>query len=91
MKNIKDIIFTRFKSVKTLDGIIVEEAKKSIKRVLNINIPDSYYEIVFHKPNLVIKSSVSVLKNEIFINKEKIIEEIRNKTNKNTQIKILLK
>jgi len=91
MRKIKDIISVKFKNIKTPNSVVVEEAERAIKEVLGIDIPNNYYKIVFNKPYLTISSSVSVLKNEIFINREKIVEKIKNKINKNTPIKILLK
>lgn len=91
MRKIKDIIFNKFSDIKTPNDIVIEEADKAIKKTLGLNIPNNYYKIIFNKPCLTIKAYNATLRSEIFLNKEKIIREIKTKIRKNTHIKVILK
>lgn len=78
----------KFRNLKPPEKAIEDETRKIIKE--KINISDSY-NVVFKKPNLTITSHNPVLKNEIFIHKEKILIDLDDKFGKKTPIKIFFK
>lgn len=88
MKRITEFL-NRFKNLKPPEKTIEEEAKKIIKE--KIKISDNFYNIVFKKPNLTIISSDPALKNEIFIHKKNILNQLQNKFGPKTEIKIFFK
>jgi hypothetical protein len=88
MRSIKEFL-DRFKNLKPSNKIIEERAQDIIEELLNI--PSSYYEVVFKKPNLIIVSCGSVLKNEIFTKKEEIIKKLEDEFGRSAPSKISFK
>jgi predicted metal-dependent RNase len=88
MKKITQFL-ERFKNIKPGYGIIEESAREIIKDRLNIK--EDSFSISYNKPNLVIKTENSVLKNEIYLRKDEIINELRKKLGKRAELKLWFK
>ena len=88
MKKIIEFL-DRFKNLNPSKELVEQKTKKIIKELLNI--PDSYYRVLFIKPNLTIIASGSVLKNEIFIKKEEVLKRLKNEFGKKAPLEILFK
>ncbi|MFC1756806.1 hypothetical protein ACFLZC_01440 [Patescibacteria group bacterium] len=88
MKSIRNFL-SRFKDIKAPDKAVEYEVKKFIGNIFSENADG--VEVSFKKPNLIIKSNNQVLKNEIFIRKEEILEKINKEINFKQNINIFFK
>ncbi len=76
MKKLRDLL-SKYKNLRPPAKTVAEESKKIIGEILNI--PHSYYEVEYKKPDLVITCGSSVLKNEIFLKKDEIIKKLKER------------
>lgn len=88
MRKISEFL-KRFKKLEPSSSLIEKETRKIINKI--IGIPKSQYSLIYKKPNLTITSYNSVLKNEIFLKQDKIIQELKRVFKKNSPIQIWFK
>jgi len=83
MQNIANF-FKKFKNIRPTSNIVKGVVLDILK---NTNLPILEDEIIYNKGVVYIKSN-QIIKNEIFINKEGILNEIENKLNKRIVVDI---
>jgi hypothetical protein len=76
VKKISEFLI-KFKNLKPPGELVEKELKDIISDT--INIPKDCFEVSFNKPNIVISSDISALKNEVYINKDKITKNLKDK------------
>ena len=72
--------FGRFKKLNPPGETIEKDLKSIISALLSVS--EDSFNIRFKKPNIVISSNTSSLKNEIYMNKERIVRELNKKMGK---------
>lgn len=76
----------RFANLKTPKGFIQDEVIRAVKNVLNIEIEPE--EVEWRAGVIYIKTQNQILKNEIFLRKEKILEILKERLSKKAPLDI---
>lgn len=85
MKQIK-FLLERIQLIKPPAETVKKTIQSVLKKDFNIFLPDGF--INFNPPNVNINIQHSVIRNEILINKEKILDKIKSKIGIRTPLKI---